>query len=92
VGDDPPAPPEGHRLHLLPLTRPHVIDPELEEEEPPSSSQDPGRLRRGPVSIALSKVAEDVEGDDGVEAPLPEGEVAGVRRDEIEDDRMVSMV
>jgi len=78
----PFAPPEGQGLHLFAQPRPHILDPELEEEEPAAGLQDPGRLPGRFSAVAVAEVAEDVEGEDRIEGRGLEGELDGVRCDE----------
>ena len=78
VGENARSPPEGPLLNLVPLAGTHVLCPELPQEETTSGTQHPRRLAGESLAPGSEQVAGDVKGEDGIEAPFPEGQSAGV--------------
>jgi hypothetical protein len=74
-----PAPaPESAWLHLLASARPHVLCPELPEEEPPTRAKHPPHLAGDQLSPRLEDVPCHVEGEDRIEALAFEGQMASI--------------
>ncbi len=83
VGYYPAPPPERLRFYLHPLPGAHVLDGESPEYEHAPGCEHPADLRCQGETVGGGQVAGEMNQEDHIKHPIPEGEVAGIAQDKL---------